>query len=124
VLASKPRAPWEIAVKKPRTSTGSETRAPSDSWALRVLEGSLVQAHLASAEEDVVTLAPLPGSLNGLASFNSDVAQSGACCPSGSCCASGSCCQSYSACVTVDEDNRRDSLGVMRREKRLWPIPV
>src|SRR5262245_53934796 len=111
-------------MKMPRTSRHNENRDASDSWALRVLEGSLVRAHVASAEDDGVTLAPLPGTLNGLASFNSDVAQSGAWCPSGSCCASGSCCQSYSACVTVDEDNRRDAVGVTRREKRLWPIPV
>jgi hypothetical protein len=97
-----------------------------------MLEGALVQAHRTSAEDDIVTLAPLPGAFNGLASFNSDVAQSGACCPSGSCCASGSCCQSYSACVSVDEDEarrgtrdvRRDAAGVAGREKRLWPIPV
>ena len=124
MLASNARGPWEIAMKTPRTSKASEIHDPSASWALRVLQGSLVQAHFASAEDDVVTLAPLAGTLNGLASFNSDVAQSGACCPSGSCCASGSCCQSYSACVTMDEDNRRDAVGVTRREKRLWPIPV
>jgi hypothetical protein len=97
-------------------------------WAVHVLESTFLQSDFAEAEDDVITLAPLPGGPV-VTSFGQEVAQSGGCCPSGSCCASGSCCQSGSACVTVDEDTtrnrhrRRNGAGVSN-EKRLWPIPV
>jgi hypothetical protein len=96
-------------------------------WAMRVLDGPLVRAHWGAAQDDLVTLAPLPGAMAGSISFGNDVAASGACCPSGSCCASGSCCPSGSiACVNVDEDTTgavRDRRS-RRFEKRLWPVPV
>lgn len=94
------------------------------SWATRALEDALLNDYFDDADEDLVTLAPLPGTTH--AGGMAEVANSGACCPSGSCCASGSCCQSGSACVTVDEDTgaRRRRAGSAAREKRLWPVPV
>jgi hypothetical protein len=90
------------------------------------MQGSLLNAYLADAEDDLVTLAPLPGT-TGHAGADSEHANSGACCPSGSCCASGSCCQSGSACVTADEDagaRRGRRTAAASHEKRLWPVPV
>jgi hypothetical protein len=96
------------------------------SWAERALDGSFLQAYLTDAEDDVVTLAPLPGA-GTVMTASGEVAQSGGCCPSGSCCVSGSCCQSGSACVTVDEETsrgRRRGAARAAGQKRLWPIPV
>ena len=101
-------------------------------WAIRALEGRLVEAHLAAADDDSVTLTVLPGGAT-VTTFGSEVAQSGACCPSGSCCASGSCCQSYSACIALDDERGGDAAqdryftgaaSTRAREKRLWPIPI
>lgn len=87
------------------------------------MQGALLNAYLADAEDDLVTLAPLPGTTG---HGGDELANSGACCPSGSCCASGSCCQSGSACVTADEDTgeRRSRRTAAASEKRLWPVPV
>lgn len=90
-----------------------------DSWALRAMQGSFVQSHLAHARDDTLLLTPLVASPLDAGSFGTDVAVSY------QCCVSQSCCQSQSACPGVAESESDRRLGAGRSGAgRLWPVAL